>query len=386
MPAIPENGTSRSEALSLLVTEIDCGEEILSDQRVELFPYRQWFSRTAEILNYLIGRDSIAVRNFVNLDFSPPSALELASESYGMFSSALRQQLRILRAVVDQVQKEVSMTSPAFPSQSESGSSATSSPMSTIKIFVSHSAEDAAIAKAFRNLVEASLILPDKALRCTSVEGNRLSPGDPGVEKLRDEIVGCQVVIGLLTEKSLDSGFVIMELGAAWGHRRITCPVLAPWVDFKRIPGPLQHTHAIRWDNQSDLGELIDVIHRATGFEKRSMGKVVAALSEFVATASQVLPPNSAPVQSGAASPRPVTTANDARVRLKAWLSSDAKSGKAYSYSGLDDELAIPAGSAKQFLPSIVSSEEFWKMEGNGDDAFLLASQWPRIRTNRDGW
>jgi len=93
---------------------------------------------------------------------------------------------------------------------------------------------------------------------------------------LRAEIANCDVLIGLLTEESLKSGYVTMEFGAAWGLQRMTCAVLAPNVDFKSLPGPLVEHHAIRWDRRSDLAELVDVIAKATGFP---IAKIAAKLA-----------------------------------------------------------------------------------------------------------
>lgn len=96
------------------------------------------------------------------------------------------------------------------------------------KVFVSHAAKDAVFAKALVDCLEACLEIPDKTIRCTSVPGYRLAPGDDADEVLRDNLARCSVVLGLLTDDSLASGYVVMELGAAWGLKRTTCAILAP--------------------------------------------------------------------------------------------------------------------------------------------------------------
>ena len=37
------------------------------------------------------------------------------------------------------------------------------------------------------------------------------------------------MIIGLLSRESLGSHYVVMELGAAWGLDKITCPLLVLW-------------------------------------------------------------------------------------------------------------------------------------------------------------
>ncbi len=125
--------------------------------------------------------------------------------------------------------------------------------MTTIKIFVSHAAKDVEFAKALVNCLESCLEIPDKTIRCTSVPGYKLAPGDVSDDVLRDNLAQCLVVIGLLTETSLLSGYVIMELGAAWGLKKTTSAILAPGVNFDRIPGPLARRHAIMADSGHDV-------------------------------------------------------------------------------------------------------------------------------------
>lgn len=161
--------------------------------------------------------------------------------------------------------------------------------MGTIRIFVSHANQDAAVAKALVHMIEGALVVPDGVIRCTSVDGYRLSPGDHGSETLRSDIEGCDVLVGVLTEQSLASGYVIMELGAAWGQRKMTCPLLAPTIKFERIPGPLRERHAIQWDKRADLALLMDAIAKATGFSPRSGDRQQVAVNDFLSAAAQAL-------------------------------------------------------------------------------------------------
>ena len=104
-----------------------------------------------------------------------------------------------------------------------------------IRIFISHSAKDVALATALVHCLEASLELPDGVLRCTSVHGYKLDPGDNADTSLRQSIEDCFVVVGLITPSSIQSGYVVMELGAAWGLRKKTYPVLGNGADFKSL-------------------------------------------------------------------------------------------------------------------------------------------------------
>lgn len=157
--------------------------------------------------------------------------------------------------------------------------------MNGISVFVSHSAKDGALAKAFVDCVEACIEVPDKALRCTSVPGYKLAPGDVSDEVLRDNLEHCAVVIGLLTEESLKSGYVIMELGAAWGLKKTTCALLAPKIDYARVPGPLARRHAVMVDSDHDISSVMEVIADKTGWPLRNRAKSTAAVTTFVTVA-----------------------------------------------------------------------------------------------------
>jgi hypothetical protein len=181
--------------------------------------------------------------------------------------------------------------------------------MNGIRVFISHSAKDAALAKAFVDCVEACVEVPDKALRCTSVSGYRLAPGDVSDEVLRDNLEQCSVVVGLLTEESLRSGYVVMELGAAWGLKKTTCALLAPRVDFDSVPGPLSRRHAVMTDSDHDIVSVMEVIAEKTGWPLRNRARSTAAVRTFVTvvntTSSRKAPAVGAAALAGAASKPP---------------------------------------------------------------------------------
>lgn len=157
--------------------------------------------------------------------------------------------------------------------------------MANVKIFISHSAKDATLATALVNCLEASLEIPDGTIRCTSVPGYKLAPGEIADEILRDNLENCAVVIGLLTEDSLKSGYVIMELGAAWALRKTTCALLAPNIGFDRIPGPLSRRHAVKVDSDHDLASLMEVLADHLNLPLRNRAKSTTAINSLVKAA-----------------------------------------------------------------------------------------------------
>lgn len=160
--------------------------------------------------------------------------------------------------------------------------------MNPIKVFISHSGKDVALATALVHCLDKCLQLSDGDIRCTSVPGYRLDPGSDAHETLRTNLEQCKAVIGLLTDESLKSGFVFMELGAAWGLRKITYPLLGATIDFGRIPGPLATTHAIKVNSETDIAHLVDVIATSAGIIVHNRAKVTDAVRTFVDEAAKL--------------------------------------------------------------------------------------------------
>ncbi len=108
------------------------------------------------------------------------------------------------------------------------------------RIFISHSHADEAIAKKLVNYLLAALKVEDADIRCTSVVGHQLLPGSNIESQLRKDINGDIALIGLLTQNSLRSQWVLFELGAAWGMGKLVIPILGAGVNKEDLPGPLK--------------------------------------------------------------------------------------------------------------------------------------------------
>ncbi len=89
-----------------------------------------------------------------------------------------------------------------------------------MKIFISHSSQDLEIVKSLVRLIRGSLNLSSEKIRCTSLNGHRLPAGVGTDDRLKQEIFDCEVLIGIITPISLESYYVLFELGARWGLKR----------------------------------------------------------------------------------------------------------------------------------------------------------------------
>lgn len=127
----------------------------------------------------------------------------------------------------------------------------------SIDIFISHSARDKAVAEALINLLKASLNIPADRIRCTSVDGYRLPIGATTDEQLRQEIYEAKFFLGLITPTSLQSTYVLFELGARWGAGLHLAPLLASGATAAALRAPLSGLNSISCEEPAQIYQLL---------------------------------------------------------------------------------------------------------------------------------
>jgi hypothetical protein len=60
-----------------------------------------------------------------------------------------------------------------------------------------------------------------------------------------------------------------MELGAAWGLKKLAIPLIAPGVSFDKLPGPFKELNALRIGSQSDMRGLVRTVVKHTRLRRR---------------------------------------------------------------------------------------------------------------------
>jgi len=129
-----------------------------------------------------------------------------------------------------------------------------------IEIFISHSHVDVEIAKKLITLLKTALLIPSTKIRATSVDGYRFPPGTPIPDRLRSEIHQAKVLIAILTPNSMESIWVLFELGARWGADKQIVPLAAKGIDVGKLEGPLSVLSALRSYDEGQLLEVIDYL------------------------------------------------------------------------------------------------------------------------------
>ena len=113
-----------------------------------------------------------------------------------------------------------------------------------LKVFVIHSDADVEFARDVRSLLTRHVnaeVFTTEDKRSTKL----------WLSRLRNELSSSDVVVALLTPNSVETSWVLQEMGAAWGLRKPIIPVVARGDLLNRIPVALDRARSI---------ELTDVI------------------------------------------------------------------------------------------------------------------------------
>src|SRR6266478_3155499 len=157
-------------------------------------------------------------------------------------------------------------------------------------VFISHSSKDADLALALIDLLKTGLGLQANQIRCIRVDGYRLPVGVNTEDKLREEVNAAIVVVGLITPSSLDSYYVMFELGARWGANLFLAPLLAG-VKASELSGPLGLLNALSASSDAQLHQLIEDISKRLALPLQPVASYVRHVSAVKALVDNIPTP-----------------------------------------------------------------------------------------------
>ncbi len=134
------------------------------------------------------------------------------------------------------------------------------------QLFISHASADEELADSLTDLLRLGTDLTRERIVCTSLDGMSIPVGTMDyLEHLRKSLTSARLVLPLITPAFFDSEVCLIEIGAMWGMRQETFPLLVPPIDFPRMEGLLGKVQAAKIDTPGDLSRLHDIIVRAFG-------------------------------------------------------------------------------------------------------------------------
>ena len=156
-----------------------------------------------------------------------------------------------------------------------------------MQIFISHSSNDLEIAKVLIDLLQKSLNLRSDEIRCTSLDGYRMRAGAPIDETLRSEVHDFALLIGLITPSSINSAYVIFELGARWGAEKPLIPLLASGITPEHLEGPLKGINALDARKDGQVHQLIEEASRQLNRNANNASGYATTIKELVRVSSK---------------------------------------------------------------------------------------------------
>lgn len=188
---------------------------------------------------------------------------------------------------IDMVEKETE-----HPSKETNGSNQNYSKASELDIFISHSSSDTAFVEKLIDLLRSSLNISAQRIRCSSVDGYRLSVGVNTDEQLRKEVHDAEILIGVITPYSMKSAYVLFELGARWGAKKKLFPILACGAEPSILGGPLKAVNSLDCNSASQIHQLIDEISKTLNISKESPASYQNQIDQLIKTNVERKPPS----------------------------------------------------------------------------------------------
>ena len=162
-------------------------------------------------------------------------------------------------------------------------------------IFISHRESDAKVAEPLVNLLLSSLEITEDEIRCTSVPGHKLDFGKAIDDQFKADIRISTVVVALLTKQSLESNWVLFELGASWEYGKMLLPILGSSLSVDDLPDPLRRINCVQITKPSareDLVAAVKIIARELGITMKTSSRADRDLTEFIETFRSHLAPS----------------------------------------------------------------------------------------------
>lgn len=130
--------------------------------------------------------------------------------------------------------------------------------MTTTKLFISHSSNDATLVDEFVKLIEGGIGVSAHDIFCSSLKGQGIKPGVDFKSSIRDYLDEATCVITLISQNYYGSAFCMCELGGAWIQAKNIIPMLAPPLESKDLKTVLSGLQALRLSDKSELDALRD--------------------------------------------------------------------------------------------------------------------------------
>lgn len=149
-------------------------------------------------------------------------------------------------------------------------------------IFISHASKDVETVKILIELLQLAFRIENEKIRCTSVPGFKLKSGDNVDATLLNDIKTSKLILGLMSQNSLESPYVLFEIGASWGANKIPMLIAKNKGVFSSLPKPLSNFHHTSLDESSEIHDLLSVLGGKLGYENYNAARLDSKIKDLV--------------------------------------------------------------------------------------------------------
>lgn len=128
------------------------------------------------------------------------------------------------------------------------------------KIFISHAAADAEVAKLFVNMLVLGIGVKASEIFCSSITGMSIPTGENFKDYIKQQIQEPTVVIALLSPQYAASQFCMSELGASWAMSHTLLPLIFPTSKFSDFGGVLSNIQITQISDAVALSGFMDTL------------------------------------------------------------------------------------------------------------------------------
>jgi hypothetical protein len=131
------------------------------------------------------------------------------------------------------------------------------------RVFISYVHEDKEIAQAVQSLLVSTLSLEKEVF--LSTDQAQVLAGHVWLEKVREALQSCELLLLLLSERSINRAWVNFEAGAVWLARKPVIPICIGRMLIEFLPQPYTGMQSVCLP--SDAHYLLTSIHRHLALE-----------------------------------------------------------------------------------------------------------------------
>ena len=152
-----------------------------------------------------------------------------------------------------------------------------------MKLFISHSHEDKALANALITFITNGIGVEHNQIFCSSSPDKGVPLGFNFNDFILKELKDGEVqVIALITNNYFNSKYCLYELGASWGLTRNTIPILGPRMKHANMDGFLASTIAVSISKEEDIHKLVDDLKKKFSTKDVALERLMACKKDFI--------------------------------------------------------------------------------------------------------